>query len=626
MTFAIILLAIAATVLIATAVIAWPRRHFTYWVVPFLSLALAVFIWIIGYALELSVGTLEGKLFWAQIEYIGIAFTPVAWFLFAYQFLNEDSHQVKRWAPLLSVLPLITIAVVFTNDQHFLLWSQVALDESGSQAVLSVSYGGWFWVHSTYSYLLILSGIVLFLRGLKRHPGQYRWQSAILILAAATPLSGNALYITGLSPIPNFDLTPFSFAISALLIVWGVVRLDLFDIVPIARRVIIESLPDGIILLDMKNRILDINEMGRKLMASGEQTIVGKYLQELDAEIAQKCALYSDQMEVIDGLIEARADETRWYNVRIRPFYTSGSNPRARILVLRDVSRRIAAESGIRQRNIELQQLITETQKAREDAEIANKAKGELLGKVSHELRTPLGAILGHAEMLQEGVYGDILEKQHEALGRIVENSGYLNEQVEDLLDLSRIGSGTMEIDLYEFKLEDTLEQVYNRLKSTAEEKSLDFIIEVAPDVPKTIMGNAIRFQQILVNLCTNAIKFTKKGQIRVDIFRMNSENYTITVEDSGIGIPQAELQTIFQPFYQLDATLVRGQGGVGLGLSIVQELVQALGGTIQVESEISKGSKFTVTFPLNLDKPEPKRLLSKITQIEKIKKSVKSA
>jgi PAS domain S-box-containing protein len=602
MNFSVILLAIAAIVLIATAVIAWPRRHSTHWVLPFLGLALAISIWLIGYALELSIDTFEGKLFWAQTEYIGIAFTPITWFLFAYQFLHQDSRQAKSWVPLLSIIPIITIIVAFTNSRHYMLWSQVALDQSGQQAVLSVSYGGWFWIHSAYSYLFILGGIVLFLRALKLHQGQYRWQSGLLILAAAAPLSGNALYLAGLSPIPNFDLTPFAFAISALLITWGVIRLDLFDIVPIARRAIVESLPDGIILLDMENRILDINEMGRKLMGSDEQTIVGKYLQELDSEIAQKCVLHSNQMEVIDEPIEIKSGGVRWYNVRLRPFYTSGSNPRARILILRDVSLRIAAESGIRQRNKELQQLITETQKAREEAEIANKAKSELLAKVSHELRTPLGAILGHAEMLQEGVYGNILEdQQHQALGRIIENSGYLNEQVEDLLDLSRIGSGTMEIELYEFSLEDALDQVHDRLKSVADNKNIGFIIQTSPDMPETIMGNAIRFQQILLNLCSNAIKFTNKGQVCVDIFPTNQGNYSIVVEDSGKGIPQAELQSIFQPFYQLDATLVRGQGGVGLGLSIVQEIVQALGGTIQVESELNKGSKFTITFPLNL-------------------------
>lgn len=598
MNFAIILLAIAITVLITTAVIAWPRRYSTYWVIPFLGLALAITIWLIGYALELSVETFAGKLFWAETEYIGIAFTPVTWFLFAYQFLHKDSRQVKKWVPLLAILPISTIIVAFTNNQHHLLWSQVALDTSGIQTVLSVNYGGWFWVHSTYSYLLIMGGIVLFLRAVKLHPGQYRWQSLILILAAAAPLSGNALYLAGLSPIPNFDLTPFTFAISALLIAWGVVRLDLFDIVPIARRVIVESLPDGIILLDMQNRVLDINEMGLKLMSSGKQEVIGKHLEKLDSEVAQKCSRYSDQLEVNEELKAIDADGTHWYNVRIRPFYIRGTQLRARILILRDISRRIAAESGIRQRNNELQQLITETQKAREVAEKANKAKSELLAKVSHELRTPLGAILGHSEMLQEEVFGPITKEQHHTLSRIIENSDYLNEQVKDLLDLSRIDSSTLEIQLYEFDPRDALEQVKHRLQPAAEAKDLDFSANISPSVPKLLMGNSIRFQQILVNLCTNAIKFTDKGFVNVNIDVLNKNFWHIKVCDSGKGIPQNELTTIFQPFYQLENSMMQSSSGVGLGLTIVQELVTALGGKIEVESSHDHGTTFLISLP----------------------------
>ena len=214
MNFAITTLAIAAVVLMTTAVITWPRRRIAHWMVPFLGLAAAVSIWLIGYAIELSVVSLAQKIFWAQMEYIGIAFTPVAWFLFAYQFLNQNTRNLKSLTWLLSILPLITIIIAFTNSQHGLLWSQTVLDESGPIPLLANSYGGWFWIHSVYSYLLILGGIAYFFRTIKLYPDPFRWQSVMLIFAAGTPLLGNALYLAGLSPIPQFDLTPFSFAAS----------------------------------------------------------------------------------------------------------------------------------------------------------------------------------------------------------------------------------------------------------------------------------------------------------------------------------------------------------------------------------------------------------------------------
>ncbi|MAT97358.1 MAG: hypothetical protein CL608_09470 [Anaerolineaceae bacterium] len=600
MNFAVATLAVAALVLMTTAVITWPRRHIAHWIIPFLGLSIAISIWLVGYAIELSIMGLENKLFWAKIEYIGIVFTPVAWFSFAYQFLNQNTHNLKRITLMLAILPLITLVLLYTNDQHNLMWTQNVLDESGPIPLLVNSFGGWFWIHSAYSYLLILGGIVLFLRTIKLYPKPYRGQSMALIVAAGAPLVGNVFYLAGLGPIPGFDLTPFSFTVSALVISWGVARLDLFDMIPIARRMVVEGLPDSIVLVDMQNRILDVNAVGKELFSADGRNLTGQKLNDISGDIAQQLVKFESNAEDVDEEIEVTQDgRTQHYSVRIRPFYISGPHPRARIIILRDISRRIAAESGIRQRNLELQQLFTEAQMAREAAEQASRAKSDLLAKVSHELRTPLSAIIGYAEMLQEGPYGDLTERQERYLSRIIENGGYLGEQVEDLLDLSRISSETLEVKLYEFNLEDALTQVVSRLQPAADEKNLALHLELAADVPKQLVGNSVRFQQILINLCTNAIKFTEVGQVKILVEMADAEHWRVKVSDSGKGIPQSELANIFQPFHQIGPTMIRGQSGVGLGLTIVKELVTALGGKIDVVSELDKGSTFIATLPL---------------------------
>ena len=595
MNFAISILAAVAIVMMTTAVVIWPRRHTAHWVVSFLGLAGGVTIWLVGYALELSVPGLQDKIFWAQVEYIGIAFTPVGWFLFAYHFLTQNTRNLKPLLLILSIIPFLTIVIAFTNSQHHLLWTQNMLDESG---MMVNSYGGWFWIHSVYCYLLIIGGIGLFLRTLKLHPRPFRWQSMILVISAALPLLGNALYLADLSPIPQFDITPFAFAISALLISWGVARMDLFDIIPIARRKVIESLPDSIVLLDMKNRILDVNETGQKLLDPSGERVVGRQLSELDIPIAEK-VLSFNEMEVDEEFLLRERDGTRCYSIQIRPFHISDSYPLARILILRDISRRYAAEEGIRQRNLELQQLITEAQTARETAEEANKAKSDLLAKVSHELRTPLSAILGHAEMLQEGVYGEVNDKQNHSLNRIIENSEYLNDQVKDLLDISRVGTETLEVELHPFNLAHALEHVIDRVKSDAEKKGLEISLLIAPTVPQQITSNALRLQQILINLSNNAIKFTERGCVHLSAEMINEEQLCLKVSDTGLGIPQNELGNIFQPFYQLGQSMVRGQGGVGLGLAIAKELVAILNGKLEVESQVGKGSTFCLILPL---------------------------
>lgn len=600
MDLALTVLAVSAVVLMTTALVAWPRRHTAHWIVPFLGLALAISVWSIGYALELSFASIARKLLWAQVQYIGITFTAVSWFIFAYVFRNPNIPNLKAMTLLLSIVPIATIIIAFTNNQHGLLWAKTSLDDSGFMPMLSVEYGSWFWVHSAYSYLLILGGIGLFVRTLRLFPNQFRRQSVILILAAGTPLVGNALYLAGLSPIPQVDPTPFAFSVSALLIAWGVVRLDMFDITPVARRVIVESLPDGVILLDIHDRVMDINQKGRQLLSLGGKKVIGQSLSDLPTEVAQTMTQYKGVLEIDDEIAVRKDGRMRHFNIRIRPFHTPGLHPKARVLILRDITRRIAAEKGIRQRNLELQQLITEAQTAREDAEKANLAKSELLAKVSHELRTPLGGILGYAEMLQEGVYGTVSEEQHHFLQRIVENTGYLNEQVNDLLDLSRISAGTLEVKLYEFDVEDAVQQVATRIEPLAKAKDLALKIVVSPNLPRLIVGNSIRFQQILVNLATNAIKFTERGHVSIDVSTQGEDFWTIQVTDSGIGIPDADLEKIFQPFHQIEGSIVEG---VGLGLTIVHELTLALGGKIEIGTKLGKGSIFKVILPLHLDK-----------------------
>lgn len=598
MNLAVTMLAIAAVVLMTTAVIVWPRRHTAYWIVPFLGLSTAVSVWLICYALELSAPGLDGKIFWARMEYIGITFTPVAWFLFAYQFLNQKPFNYKTLL-LLSVVPLSTILIIFTNNQHNLFWTQSVLDESGPAPMLVNSLGGWFWFHSAYSYLLILGGIALLIRTIKLYPQPFRWQSVVLIFSAALPLLGNIIYLAGLSPIAQFDLTPFMFALSALFIIWGVVRLDLFDIIPIARRMVVESLPEGIVLLDLKGRILDANKVAQRLLGADSRRVVGTPLSDLPTDMARQVATFTDP--TIDEEISVILDgNERHFAIQIRPFYISGPHPRARILILRDISRRITAELAIRQRNLELQQLFTEAQTARETAEHANKAKSNLLAKVSHELRTPLSVILGNAEMLQEGIHGEINELQNRSLNRIIENSGYLNEQVNDLLDLSRIGAGTFEIRLYEFDLQDALEQAMSRLQPQADAKNLALQLHLSPLMPRRLWGNSIRLQQIVINLASNAIKFTTQGHVDIRVDLVEADAWCVRVTDTGRGIPEAELTNIFQPFHQLGQSMIHGQSGVGLGLTIVQELVQALGGKIQVASKLNEGSTFCVTLPLH--------------------------
>jgi hypothetical protein len=228
-------LAVGAWISLALALYAWRRRT-----VPgadtFIVLALAVGGWCLGYSLEILSADLAAKIFWARVQYFGIAALPVAWLTFALQYSRRDSWLSRRNLLLLSIIPLITILLVWTNDIHGLIWSQVVLNTSGPFPAMEVSYGAWFWIQWAYAYLLLLLGTGLLIRMVTTFPDLYRWQAILLLFAAIVPWLGNIAYIFNLTRIPNLDLTPFAFSLSGVAVGWSLFRLGFFDIMPVARR------------------------------------------------------------------------------------------------------------------------------------------------------------------------------------------------------------------------------------------------------------------------------------------------------------------------------------------------------------------------------------------------------
>jgi signal transduction histidine kinase len=234
-----------------------------------------------------------------------------------------------------------------------------------------------------------------------------------------------------------------------------------------------------------------------------------------------------------------------------------------------------------------------------QEAEV-ERLKSTFVAIVSHELRTPLNAILGYAEMFKEAVYGPMNEKQVNMASRIINNTQRLLGLINDLLDQAQMEAGRLKIKMAPVKPAELLESLHGLMDKTASDKGLRLTSEIDSDLPETLSGDAARLQQILVNLVTNAIKFTDQGEIRVRLLHVpNLQKWGIQVSDSGRGIPQKELPHIFETFRQVDGAATRTQGGFGLGLAIVKQLVHLMHGEINVASELEAGTTFTITLPL---------------------------
>ena len=232
------------------------------------------------------------------------------------------------------------------------------------------------------------------------------------------------------------------------------------------------------------------------------------------------------------------------------------------------------------------------------EAEV-EKLKSTFVAIVSHELRTPLNAILGYAEMFKEAVYGPMNDKQVNMAERIMKNTQRLLGLINDLLDQAQMEAGKLTIHNAPLKPADLLEYLHGLLDKTASDKRLRLTSEIDDDLPETLNGDAARLQQILVNLVTNAIKFTDQGEVRVHLRRTADAKWGIEVEDTGQGIPTTDLPYIFDTFRQVEGATTRVHGGFGLGLSIVKQLVNLMSGDVEVESQVNVGTKFTIALPL---------------------------
>jgi signal transduction histidine kinase len=244
----------------------------------------------------------------------------------------------------------------------------------------------------------------------------------------------------------------------------------------------------------------------------------------------------------------------------------------------------------------EVQARTSELAKTVEDLEIASQHKSQFVANMSHELRTPLAAILGYAELMQEGFYEVQGPKSLDALTRIRSNSKHLLGLINTVLDIAKIESGQFTLSISEYAIESVVETVRSATESLAQNKKLALKTDVAKSLPLGL-GDEQRLTQVLLNLVGNAIKFTDAGEVRVTAKAVNG-HFAVSVADTGPGIPEHERSRIFEQFHQIDSSNTKAKGGTGLGLAIAKQIVEMHGGRIWVESTLGKGSTFQMEFP----------------------------
>ncbi len=271
------------------------------------------------------------------------------------------------------------------------------------------------------------------------------------------------------------------------------------------------------------------------------------------------------------------------------------------VVVSRDITSRKETEEELRKYRENLEEMVkertTELEIAKEKAESADRLKSAFLATMSHELRTPLNSIIGFTGILMKGIAGPLNDEQLKQLGMAKGSAQHLLELINDVLDISKIEAGQLVVSLSEFDFNKMIRKVTSLVEPLAVKKKLDLIL-IKPDREVILNSDERRVSQVFLNLINNAIKFTDKGSVKIEC-GISEQRILTKVIDTGIGINAEDLGKLFKPFSQIDTGLTRNHDGTGLGLSISKKLVEKLGGTITIESEVGVGSTFIVTLPL---------------------------
>jgi PAS domain S-box-containing protein len=330
------------------AIYAWERRATASGAIALVLLALAIAEWSLGYALEIAGADLRTKIFWGKIQYFGIVTVPLSWIIFAYSYSTRGTRITPTTIGLLSIVPLITVILAFTTESHGLIWEDIQIRTVGRFSALAFTHGLWFWVNVIYAYILLLIGTVFVLRSFNRTKGLFRRQNLILLIAVLVPWIGNVLYVARLSPISHLDITPFAFTISVVVLTLGIFRFKLVNLAPVARDLVVEKMPDGMIVLDKQGIIVDTNTALQKALGISASQAIGQSARDLFHAWPALVERYRNTLEAQDEIMLPEGESQSWYELRMSPLVDSQDRLLGRVVTVRNITEKKQTEEALR--------------------------------------------------------------------------------------------------------------------------------------------------------------------------------------------------------------------------------------------------------------------------------------
>ncbi len=507
--------------------------------------------WAVFYIFELEATTLAGKLFWTNVQWVGVVTIPVAWLLFSLAYTGNDRYLTRRYVLLLSVVPAITIVLAATDSYHTLLYTSVSLVESGQTVRLSVAGGTWFWIIAGYTYLLGLIGSIPLLQLIQRSSLPFRGQSIALLVGTLAPWVSNILYLSGGLPVPGFDPTPVAFSISGVAYLGALTRFQLFGTSPApnrrARHLVFERLHNGAVVVDSHGYVVDLNESAAAILGTTYTAALGQQA----AEIIPKYELIPKQDSSGRQFTVSNKNGSTPYDVTVTPITDFRGRTLGRVIAFHDISDYLRQQQRL-----------------------------EVLNRVlRHNIRTETNLIYGYTDLLETADNKPTVEtiKKH---AQRIEEMGSKSRAITDIFEQRRSETEAVDVDSV----------IMTQLSARRTDHPEVRLLYESPD--ESLSVDSV-LTPVVSNLIENAIVHNTDSNPHVEITVTHDETTVeITVADNGPGISEYERIVLNA------GTETPLDHGSGLGLWLIAWGADLAGGQVLFAENEPTGSVVTVRVP----------------------------